>query len=272
MNTTEQRQAAKSARPGPITAGGKAIASLNATKHGLLSGRLFVGDEDPQEFEVLLHRLSESLRPVGAIEETLVERVAITIWRQRRLVTAESARIGLARQLKPVATAVSAELGRGFLNEVKEDDLEPFDSVQEEWCSKAIEEIDNLGEPDLATLEQQAPLIYGQLLTDAEDETPATYLAEHEGGLAAYVAELLLWCRKQLREAEQRPQLLELAEQVRTKGLVLPADALMLMSRYQTTLDNQLYKALRALRETQAWRLKTLEAVTEPVAETAEAA
>jgi hypothetical protein len=59
---------------------------------------------------------------------------------------------------------------------------------------------------------------------------------------------------------------------VRAKQLVLPLDALQLMSRYQSTLDNQLYKALRALREAQAWRLKTLEAVADRASETVEAA
>ena len=38
------------------------------------------------------------------------------------------------------------------------------------------------------------------------------------------------------------------------------------MSRYQTTLDNQLYKALRALREAQEWRLRTLEQSAGPEA------
>ena len=40
---------------------------------------------------------------------------------------------------------------------------------------------------------------------------------------------------------------------------MLPERALMLFTRYQTTLDNQIYKALRALREAQEWRLKTIE-------------
>jgi hypothetical protein len=53
--------------------------------------------------------------------------------------------------------------------------------------------------------------------------------------------------------------------------LVLPADTLDVFARYQTTLDNQLFKALRVLRETQDWRLKTLEATT-PVEPAAEAA
>ena len=42
---------------------------------------------------------------------------------------------------------------------------------------------------------------------------------------------------------------------------MLPAGTLEILSRYQTTLDNQLYKALRALREAQEWRLKTIEPV-----------
>ena len=51
-----------------------------------------------------------------------------------------------------------------------------------------------------------------------------------------------------------------LAEQVRAKKLVLAPDALEVFSRYQAALDNQLYKALRALRDAQDWRLKTLDA------------
>ncbi len=37
------------------------------------------------------------------------------------------------------------------------------------------------------------------------------------------------------------------------------------MARYQTTLDNQLFKLLKALREAQEWRMKTIE----PVGQTA---
>jgi len=70
---------------------------------------------------------------------------------------------------------------------------------------------------------------------------------------------LAQWCREQLREAEARPHALALAEEVRAKRLVLAAETLEVMSRYQTTLDNQLFKLLRALRDAQDWRLKTLE-------------
>jgi hypothetical protein len=62
------------------------------------------------------------------------------------------------------------------------------------------------------------------------------------------------WCGRQLHAAEQRPRVVALAEQIRRKKLILPVPQLELMARYQTTLDNQLYKALRALREAQEWR------------------
>jgi hypothetical protein len=40
-------------------------------------------------------------------------------------------------------------------------------------------------------------------------------------------------------------------------------DVLDLFTRYQVSLDNQLYKALRALREAEDWRLKSLDGTSE---------
>lgn len=265
MSTTEQRIAANRVNAqlstGPITAHGKAASSQNATRHGLLSARLFIDDEDPAEFHVVCAELARSLKPVGAIEAALVERIAVSLWRQRRLVQAEAANITLTRQPRKVASGVSSELGRGLGMELKPDELQPFDAEREQWCRTVLAEIESLDGFELATIEQSAPLLWQQIGSDAEEDhqTPAKLIADHKGGLEAYVGELLRWCREQIRQAEARPQTLALAEQVRAKRLVLPGDTLELLSRYQSTLDNQLYKALRALREAQAWRLKTLE-------------
>jgi hypothetical protein len=270
MSTTEQRLSANRTNAlsstGPTSLEGKATASRNATRHGLLSGKLFLDDEDPADFKYLLSRLSQSLHPIGAIEEALVERIAVTIWRQRRLVASETASRALARQTKKIASGASAELGRSYSSELKPDDLAPFDANQAHWCRAALEEIDQLGDADLATLEHKAPLLFAQLTSDAEDdeEGVAAFIEQHDGGLSGYLGQLLLWCRKQLSEAEARPLVLALAEHVRTKRLVLPTDTLEVMARYQTTLDNQLFKLLRAMREAQEWRLKTLEANSPP--------
>jgi hypothetical protein len=54
--------------------------------------------ESRAEFNVLLNGLSEYFQPVGAHEEGLVEILAVTRWRQRRLFIAEKAEIESAQE------------------------------------------------------------------------------------------------------------------------------------------------------------------------------
>lgn len=70
---------------------------MNATTHGILSRRLLLTGEDPAEYQALLTDLRKTLRPAGALEAALVEKVAVAIWRQKRLVAAEAATIELSR-------------------------------------------------------------------------------------------------------------------------------------------------------------------------------
>lgn len=75
---------------GPTTAVGKAKASQNAIKHGLLSHDLLINDEKQQDLKLFRKMIYETLCPVGAVEELLVEKIINAIWRLRRLTTAES--------------------------------------------------------------------------------------------------------------------------------------------------------------------------------------
>lgn len=265
---TTNRENAKNST-GPKSKSGQAVACRNATRHGLFSSRLLLEDEDPAEFQELLADLQATLRPVGAVELGLVERIAVTMWRQRRLVRAETATLHLSRQLKKIASGVSSELGLCFSAELKEDDLAPYDAEDAEWCEKVLEEIAALEELDFEiefkTLPKAVPLLFAQLKSDAEDdgEDIEAYLKDYDKGLSGYATDIARWCREELRKAEKRPHILALADQLRAKRLVLSPDTLALFTRYQTTLDNQLYKALRAFRETQEWRLKTLDVAGE---------
>ena len=272
MSSSEQRLAANRLNAqrstGPRTLDGKSSSSGNATRHGLLSTRLFLDDEDPDEFANLLCDLQGALAPVGAMELALVERIAVTLWRQRRLITAESAALDLGRQARQIASGVSDEFGLKYGSALKEEDLQPVDPDRIAWCTATISEIEALDQIDLSSLPERAPTVFGQLEEDGEDEGIEPFLAGHENGLTGYVDQLMVWCREQLREAERRPHVQALAAQVRAKRLILPDEALQVLARYQTTLDNQLYKGLKALREAQEWRLKTFDVraeVTEEV-------
>jgi hypothetical protein len=74
---------------GPQTQEGKAIASKNATKHGLLSREVLLPNENAEALAELAQRLREDLQPVGELEDLLVDRVVALFWRLRRLVRVE---------------------------------------------------------------------------------------------------------------------------------------------------------------------------------------
>lgn len=258
---SNRTNAAKST--GPRSATGKAVASRNAERHGILSSRLLIDGEDGQAFEQLVDELASALRPVGAIETALLERIAVTIWRQRRLVEAESAATTLGRSNHRVAQIVARELPSVAGGALDETSMVPIDPDHEKWCRDVFDECTYRNELDIAGLETAVPLTFTQLVDDAEDTPIATYLDDFAGGLVGYMSELSRWCEEQIANAERRPRVLEIAEKIRAKRLVLSPDALDLFARYQTTLDNQLVKMLKALREAQDWRLTTLEAVVD---------
>ena len=69
---------------GPRTAEGKAAVSQNAVTHGLLAAQAVVRGESVEEFTAHRDGVLADLRPVGALESILAERVASLMWRLRR--------------------------------------------------------------------------------------------------------------------------------------------------------------------------------------------
>src|SRR5215210_510010 len=83
-----RRNALKST--GPKTPEGKALARLNATKHGLLSQEALLPGEDEDALKELAERLRAELQPVGEMESLLLERIIDATWRLRRLSRVEA--------------------------------------------------------------------------------------------------------------------------------------------------------------------------------------
>lgn len=75
---------------GPKTIEGKAASSKNSIKHGMLSREALLPDEDAEEFEEFSGGFRQDLKPVGAVECSLVERIVGLAWRLRRLGKLES--------------------------------------------------------------------------------------------------------------------------------------------------------------------------------------
>jgi hypothetical protein len=67
---------------------------FNAVNHGILSSEVLIrnglGKEDRNLFEAIRAQLIDDLQPVGEIEEFLIEKIVINMWRSRRLMTYET--------------------------------------------------------------------------------------------------------------------------------------------------------------------------------------
>lgn len=82
---------------GPKTPSGKAAVKWNALKHGLLAKEVVIGTGDGKEsrteFQAVLEAVTADFRPIGAVEEMLVEKIAVCYWRLRRVLRSEAGEI-----------------------------------------------------------------------------------------------------------------------------------------------------------------------------------
>jgi len=256
---------------GPRSAAGKAIVSQNARTHGLLSGSLIVKGESEEEFSELLRLLSEDFQPVGLVEHALVERIAIALWRQRRLVRAESAEVAINQQR--FGQEQKEEVGQVLDLESTQcsNMLPPVDGLEKIdvdidlyykemilWISVIVGKDVNRDDSFVPPPEiLQSPLfkeyaIDVGLITDTDHfdkpimiESVVKEKFGSWGVLCQRFIKHLKWHIEQAKVYEVSKLVLQ------SQGLPGKTD---LLARYQTALDNDLYKALKALREAQAWR------------------
>ena len=245
---------------GPRTRDGKARASANAMTHGVLSRNLLLPDEDEAEWQELLTRLITELQPVGTLEQILVERIAVAAWRERRLIRVETARIQVA-QRSGLSTRISVkglvgEENARLINQIlagigEEERLRLFEDLLAARSAK-------VSDPEV--VKARYPHIWEKLALHSRPHgsVEAFLQKSYQGSLERYLAEM----------EQTQANILNAYERARIDKAAdgLPA-APELFSRYQSALDNDLYKAMRALREAQRFRRESLEATAVVVSE-----
>ncbi len=269
MTTDKQKTANKANSQnstGAKTTEGKAVVASNAIKHGLLSTKLILDGEAHGDYQALLSGLMTSLNPVGMLEAVLAEKIAVALWKQKRLVTAESAGIELGRTMKQGKSLklIESAMGLSWDEKISKDELQPLtddDLVQLKWCKAVEAEIDALAQvvldnTDYAGLKQNALLTYKQLENEvaAEEMEMAYYITNHQESLSDWVFNLKDYCIKEAAKINRRGEVLHVAELAQAQ-LSAPINH-ELLGRYQTALDNELYRAIDALRKQQEWRSK----------------
>jgi hypothetical protein len=242
---------------GPKSDSGKAVVSQNARTHGVLSRSLIIEGESQEEFSELLGLLVDEFQPVGLVEHALVERVGIALWRQRRLVRAESAEVSLNQQCfgEQQTHEVGKVLNLGFnvYNNIQapEDGPEEINIAllkdeRKFWQSLVDEEVADEDDP-FAHLPEK---IQRSLLKEFEveaDQIDSAIKETFDSWADMFEAQV-----DHFKSLIQEQRIREVSRLViQSQALPTKTD---LLARYQTALDNDLYKALKVLREAQAWR------------------
>jgi hypothetical protein len=84
---------------GPKTEGGKEVVRWNATRHGISSPAPVVpGLEKKEDWQEHRDGILDNLAPVGRLEVTLAERVALLSWRLHRVTRYETGAIAVSQE------------------------------------------------------------------------------------------------------------------------------------------------------------------------------
>ncbi len=252
---------------GPRTAAGKAASSGNAVQHGILSRHLILPGESRDEFDALLLQLMSEQQPVGTLEQALVERMAVALWRQRRLVAAETAQLQLqqAELTHSELVRVSQITGVDDMDWIKSlarDPLPDLADLQDDIavCDAWLAEEETDADQNLATLPKRMPRLWALL----KDELGVDTLEEaRDKSTGKYGENLFAWVLSIRSPAIQLLKVATALHQLRQYALQ-PREADVL-SRYQSSLDNDLYKAMRVLREAQRHRLEQAALTAKPI-------
>lgn len=226
---------------------------FNALKHGILSKQAVLAHEDHAEFAELLAALIEEHRPAGMTERHLIEELATIIWRKRRVLLAEGAKIneGLKTAVNSAASVMksAAPFQRGLGGEKA--DLREF----MEGTPADIAERQQEAAVDLAATQKAAAMLRKRganayesarqtLIQESRDwwdehVEEESYPATAEG-LAQFISESLEpICIRMVQEARFAP-----AIKAQTLGEGLQAHRLEKLSRYETHLDRKFERTL----------------------------
>ncbi len=94
----DETKALTVAKGGPVTGAGKAMARFNGVVHGLRAAIPVLPTESQDEWERHRAGVADELAPLGAVEMELTERVALLLWRLRRVARYEATVSGASQE------------------------------------------------------------------------------------------------------------------------------------------------------------------------------
>ncbi len=247
-----RRNAKKST--GPKTIAGRTRTKVNALKHGLTAAQITIFDEHPEDFENFHNGLTEALVPEGALEEQLVERIAVCAWRLRRVFRIEAWLFASPESVAVDGQNKVVESDHLDLSTLSVNQLATLNDMIESLGTKKDEQAGPFASPESVAVEGQdkvaAPDQYGL----------PTLNAEQLGAL--YALAKVLFAPGKEAEPAKIGQAMSIGAVF--KRLTASSGTFIQLSRHETTIERSYHRALHDLERLQARRKG--EVVMAPVA------
>jgi hypothetical protein len=277
---------------GPVTQNGKAVVRWNATRHGISSPAPVVPDlEKREDWESHRNGIFENLSPVGHLEVTLAERVALLSWRLHRVTRYETGAIAISQEtieddIHDRDRFLSALRHKGF-ESTHPIDIR-FEAKHYKQAHSALRRFPSLG-ADKTLKGMDASSVVWSVLMEAKkaaeeeiddealdlpgvpedamiEELPAMKVADVRGCVEAIAAHASLdpdelleaatyEAGYQARHAAHKKEEVEQEISRKVRERILPDEkTLEKISRYEAHLSRQLYHALHELENLQKYR------------------
>ncbi len=246
---------------GPRTSDGKARSRWNALKHGILCREMLIphgeGKESRYKLQRLISALRDDLKPVGVLEEIMVEKIAGCYWRLRRVMRAEIGEI--KKRLAFSASHASAQT-RDALAPLQNamQDLGLLDDVRQ-WVERngglQSEELEKLRRFKLIASNPIVIEVLNQVLSASD--SPAEQNPDDAAQRRQQLLELIDSHRRIQRtvvedETERRREEYFAHLDAALSRYHLPdRSATMRLRLYEASISRELYRAVRELRELQ---------------------
>jgi hypothetical protein len=298
IDATRDAQIEQSSGPvdpggGPNTEAGKAIVRWNATRHGISSPKPVVpGLENSEDWERHREGILENLSPVGHLEITLAERVALLSWRLHRVTRYETGAIAAYQEtieddIHERERFLSALRHKGFESTHPEDIR--FEARYQKQAHNALRRFPSLEPGKILKGADASSVVWGVLMEakkasgediDVEildlpgvpedamiEELPAMKAADVRGCVEAIAARVSLdpddlldkathQAGYEARSAAHKKEDVEREIARKARERILPDETtLVKISRYEAHLSRQLYQALHELENLQKHRI-----------------
>jgi len=249
---------------GPTSPTGKLKVSQNAITHGIFAASPLLPHENAKEFSALCLSVADVYPPVDAIAASLVERIILAIWRQKRLRIAEAAKLVISSSPEMMIREINDLLDLSFSKRLDADSISKAQEQTFVYCKELLAEFEGLDiqalPANLALVFDKIPKIYSQLKKDFKDcDTKADLFMASPEKIIESLENMKKYASKYLLDNEINHRAYNIAQQMKLAKLIPDDKSLDLLSKYQVQLDTDLYRAIEAFKKHMTWRAENLE-------------